>query len=92
MNIDITLQFSFQAVVSTDGDVSFATLIYDNLPFVKNITSQEKATVGFDAGDQSRGDTVLHGADEFPLTDVNTFRIDGKNYTVSVITKMESHF
>ena len=74
---NIALQLTFQAVVSTDGDVSFATFIYDNLPFVKNITSQEKAIVGFDAGDQSRGDTVLHGADEFTLTDVNTFRVDG---------------
>ncbi len=71
-------QFSFQAVLCTDGETSFALYIYLDLPFVRNITSREQGIVGFDAGDQSRGDTVLYGGENFTLNEVNVFRVDGK--------------
>ena len=62
----------------TDGEASFIIFQYENIPTIRNITSSERAVVGFDAGDQSRGDTLLHGNKVFALNFSNVFRIDGK--------------
>lgn len=64
------LQFTFQAVLSTDGRVSFATFIYGG---VGNVFG----SVGFNAGDRTRFSNI----DSESLMEVNTYRIDGmKSY------------
>ena len=44
--------------------------------------------MGFDAGDQIRGDTVSHGtegiSEGFQLSDVNVFRIDGNLHNLFI--------
>ena len=75
-------QFTLQAILVTDGEASFATFIYDNLPIIlSNVTAQERGTIGFDAGDQSTGDTVSYGEENVMLSEINIFRIDG-NYSI----------
>ena len=65
-------------VLCTDGEASFAIFIYHDLPVIRRIISDENGLVGFDAGDRSRGVTVLYGEEDFPLNEVNVFRVDGK--------------
>ena len=65
-----------------DERASFAAFIYENVTSIEDITSIQKGSVGFDAGDGSRGDTISYGNYSFiPLQDVNVFRIDGTWYT-----------
>jgi hypothetical protein len=66
---------TFQVVLSTNGDASFAVLIYEEDP--SNLTFEEYQ-VGFDAGDKMRGVNLL-GADSISWSpqSVNIFRIDG---------------
>ena len=80
------MKATFQAVLSTDGERSFATFIYDNLdPIQAMVTIQRRGIIGFDAGDQSRSATVLDVATQiFPLEKANSFRIDGSLQTALV--------
>lgn len=78
-------QITFQVVLSTDGDASFAALIYEDPSDVINfpITHQ----VGFNAGDNSRAINILEKESDTPIIDlqrVNVFRIDGNYYTVNI--------
>ena len=80
VTVYIFFQLTFQAVLATDGEASFAIFMYEDLQIVRNISSQERGRVGFDAGDQTRSSTVLYGVEELPLSHVNIFRIDGKHH------------
>lgn len=68
---------TFQVILSTDGETSFATFIYGNLLTTINIVSSGGA-IGFDSGDQGRSATVFDvNQQNFPLRILDTFRIDG---------------
>ena len=49
---------------------------------MRNITSGERASIGFDAGDQIRSDTVSYGATESVLNSVNVYRLDGNDMII----------
>ena len=68
------LQPTFQVVLSTNGIVSFAALVYQDPSEV--VSSGYK--VGFDAGDRTRGVNLL-GADSINWSPqgINIFRVDG---------------
>ena len=70
------MQVTFQAVLSSDGHNSFVTTIYDNLTRVRSIVLSNAGVIGFDAGDNSRGNSFSSTRIELEVT--NTFRIDGK--------------
>ena len=58
---------TYQAVLSTDGNASFVSLIYENI---------ESVTVGFSAGDQIRNTTIYRSGPLNHLLPI-IFRIDG---------------
>ena len=67
--------------MSTDGTRSFVTLLYRNLTRTLVVTRDILGTIGFNAGDQRRSDTVARGElvkSGFAWN--NTFRIDGGFY------------
>lgn len=69
---------TFQLILSTDGETSFATFIYEDLNTTRDIVFRVKGAIGFDAGDESRSSVVLgNNRNDFPLRNVNVFRIDG---------------
>ena len=76
--LTLSLQITFQAVLSTDGQASFAAFTYSSPDNVLDITA--RWLIGFDAGDKVRGSVVLSRADSKwnGFGDVNIFRIDGK--------------
>ena len=57
-------------MLSTDGNVTFITFMYENFRQVRSIVGSGSAAVGFDAGDNSRSTSI-------PINFVNIFRIDG---------------
>ena len=76
-------QETFQAVISTDGTLSFAAFIYENPERVNNLTYFHQ--VGFNAGDGTRALNILGlvpGEESYnyvgSLQGVNIFRIDGE--------------
>ena len=73
---------TYQTVLSTDGNASFAAFIYDDLTALAEIHALQgnSLLIGFDAGDKVRGAEVVGLASTFGrLEEVNIFRIDGKN-------------
>ncbi len=68
---------TFQVVLSSDGNASFAALIYKNPHRVEEFNGPLQ--VGFDAGDKTRGVNIVgdHSVYGTPLQGVNLFRIDG---------------
>ena len=70
-------------MLATDGEVSFATFLYDDPNILMNITSSVNALVGFDAADQSRSSIILSSKQRnYILESTNVFRIDGKYFTI----------
>ena len=65
-------QITFQAVLSTNGSITFVTFMYESLQQVKGIVGSGNAAVGFDGGDNSRG-IIISSINEY----LNIFRIDG---------------
>ena len=76
--LTLSLQINFQAVLSTDGQASFAAFTYSSPNDVLDITA--RWLIGFDAGDEVRGSVVLSGEEPTwnGFGNVNIFRIDGK--------------
>lgn len=71
-------QVNFQAILSTDGNVSFAIFIYDNESIDAIGRLSQNYLVGFDAGDEIKGTTVQNQVSSHQnLENVNIFRIDG---------------
>ena len=72
-------------VLSSDGNASFAALIYDNPRAVEEF--DRPLQVGFDAGDKTRGVNILgeHSVYGPQLQRVNLFRIDGKDLIMQKI-------
>ena len=66
-----TLQLTFQAVLATDGMVSFAVFIYADTDELVSI--EDMSTIGFNAGDRTRLANFMPDS----LGTVNVFRIDG---------------
>ena len=68
---------TFQVVLSSDSNASFAALVYNNPHTVQDFNGPRQ--VGFDAGDKTRGVNILgdHTVFGTPLQKVNLFRIDG---------------
>lgn len=66
------LQMTFQLILSSDGNSSFAALIYKDPERMLEIPGQKQ--VGFDAGDRRRGVNILG---DTMLEGVNLYRIDG---------------
>ena len=69
---------SFQIVLTTDGTISFAILLYNNPTTLHVLNNLIPIEVGFNAGDQERYASI-------PLTslqEVNVYRIDGE-YTAA---------
>ena len=63
-----------QFILTTDGNVSFATFIYEGIQF-----SDYVFQIGFDAGDQERYTIINHKDNRNPLPlSKLIFRIDGK--------------
>lgn len=67
---------TFQTVLSTDGNISFAAFIYDDPQAVVNIFNDRE--IGFNAGDSVRANVALKVGQSANLEAVNIFRIDGK--------------
>ena len=68
-------QVTFQLVLSSDGNASFAALTYKDPRAMKSLN--EPVQVGFDAGDKTRGVNISPLSSAAPLQQVNVFRIDG---------------
>ena len=64
-------------IISTDGETSFASFIYQDLDRIRSFVSDSgiAARIGFDAGDENRGVTLSE--ENYSLQKINTFRIDG---------------
>ena len=76
LQLHIFLKVTFQAVLSTNGNVSFCGMIYRNISKIVDFPRQHQ--IGFDAGDRQRGvnlnkETLLMSE----LEGANVFRIDG---------------
>ena len=74
---------TFQTVLSTDGNASFAAFVYNDLTALAEIHALHgnSLLIGFDAGDEVRGTEVVGlGSTLDHLDEVNIFRIDGKNH------------
>ena len=75
------MQPTFQTVLSTDGSVSFAAIIYEDPDGVNGIKYDHQ--VGFNAGDRTRGINIAGENDieavyiREDVQGVNIFRIDG---------------
>lgn len=65
------LQISFQVVLSTDGNVSFAYFLYKNLNVFSQVPNNYQ--IGFSAGDGVRKSNIEFNS----LKSINIFRIDG---------------
>ena len=73
-----TLQQTFQIVLATDGKVSFAVFLYQDLERTLDITAGGTGVVGFDAGDQRRSIAILNAQGmEIDLKQTDIFRLDG---------------
>ncbi len=73
--ISIIVQDTFQALVCTDGQASFAGLIYGNLTGTTEfLVNDFNSVVGFDAGDRIRNIMIYED-----LEYINLFRIDGND-------------
>ena len=90
--ISVTVQFfflsfqfvqNFQVVISTDGNASFAALIYDDPQGIANlvgISTPQALSIGFDPGEDDYPPADFSGAmreGRLSLEPVNIFRIDG---------------
>ena len=75
------LQITFQAVLSTDGNVTFITFVYEDLNQVRSTLGSGSAAIGFDAGDNSRSTSIA--CSDQSLNFVNIFRIDGTKIATS---------
>ncbi len=67
-------------MLTTDGETSFAMLVYEDSDRIVNITSDSSriGMIGFDAGDLRRSATILSSErTTYPLENTNIFRIDG---------------
>ncbi len=79
LRLPLVCQITYQAILTTDGTVSFAVFVYnsDGISAIENLGTGN--LIGFDAGDGRRSATV-HSLG-FPsiddLTPLNVFRIDG---------------
>ena len=78
------LQVTFQTVLSSDGDASFAAFTYNDLTFLDVVRDSDNNSllIGFDAGDGIRA-AELDGQ-RSTFDQVNVFRIDGKNFGKSI--------
>ena len=66
-------------MLATDGEVSFAALLYSRPDQIIEFASSVNGIVGFDAGDQDRSSTIIDSRQrEYTLEFSNVFRIDGK--------------
>ncbi len=63
-----------QGVLATDGNASFAFLLYEN----ETICSLSNCVAGFDAGDAIRSTVVNDNQNNRFLQEKYIFRIDGK--------------
>ena len=70
------LQGTFQAVLATNGQASFAVFSYSDINRIRDITEEGVGIIGFDAG-SGRGTTMAFST--FPVKNPHIFRIDGKN-------------
>ena len=72
-------------MVTTDGRASFAAFIYEEGGGAVIQSLEEDKVVGFDGGDQIRSTTVhsLGFSSLQNLSDVNIFRIDGNEKTIT---------
>ena len=57
-------------MLATDGKISFAIFLYDNLD---SLTSLFRSQIGFNAGDRQRFSNIESDS----LENINVFRIDG---------------
>ena len=73
-----SLQINFQAILLTDGNVSFAVLLYEDL-IVSDVRGFRWLTGGFNAGDERRGNYLLSSLDRSSYRKKDqVYRIDGK--------------
>lgn len=71
----VVLQANFQALLVTDGSLSFAIFLYENLAeLISSINSVDLWELGFDGGDATRHTRLTLPGDASELY----FRIDGK--------------
>lgn len=62
-----------QCILSTDGDISLAIILYEDPDIVSNLTLR----AGFDAGDGARRTLIIPTLEANNPTVENIFRIDG---------------
>ena len=75
----ISLSSSYKKKHYPDGDFTIFTIPIEKIRMIKvrrKGRGGRTAAIGFAAGDHT-GDTVSYGKEDFVLTDVNIFRIDG---------------
>ena len=75
----LILQITYQAIVSSDGNASFASFVFDQDGIDKINNLQADKVIGFDAGDTINSATIVSpGFSSLQtLEPLNTFRIDG---------------
>ena len=74
----LLVQELIQAVLLSDGQVSFAAFIYDD---PEAILAARRRVVGFDAGDELRSDVILeldNSDSDFSPEERMIYRIDGR--------------
>ncbi len=81
-------QGSFQLVVSTDGENSFASFIYSDPGTIFSNVLSLKAVIGFDNGERITGSDygLFLMKNNRTLPAVNTFRIDGNVCSIHLCT------
>ncbi len=77
----ISFQITFQAILATDGMISFATLIYDRLVRTEVCGVATVNSIGFDAG-EGRQISAANVFNTNPNSYIN-YRIDGKTQLTS---------
>ena len=73
------VQITFQAILATDGNVSFALFVYENLTELNSMSFPR--LIGIDSGDLSHKIYYLYNDELFhpePKDNSVFFRIDGK--------------
>ena len=91
------MQVTHQAVLISDGNVSFAAFVYDNSTVGIATAFKGNKLAGFDAGDGIRSATIHNPSPDLSslqqLETVNIFRIDGTYvYKLNLIPTSELPF
>ena len=70
----LLLQYTFQAVLATDGTASFAIFLYGDITTLLDLSNAQRTQIGFNGGDGEHMSNIPVNS----LEPVNIYRIDGR--------------